>query len=181
MNFKELTLSGVYLIDLNPFKDNRGQFTRLFCKEELKKNGVFNEITQINFSHTNKKFSIRGLHFQYPPYAETKIIHCIKGKVLDVVVDIRHNSPTFLEHLCIELSDDKAQAILIPEGFAHGFQTLEDDSELIYFHTQNYNPEFEGGLHYNDPLLNIKWKEKPSDISEKDKNREKIDINYTGI
>lgn len=181
MTFKELSLPGVFQIELSPFNDDRGQFTRLFCKQELKSLGIDKDINQINLSHTNNKFSIRGLHFQYPPFAETKIIYCLKGKILDVVVDIRKNSPTFLQHLSIELSENISNALLIPEGFAHGFQTLENDTEIVYFHTQKYNSEFEGGLHYADPILKINWRNEPTDISDKDNKRQKIDINFTGI
>ena len=162
-------LDGVHLIRLNNHSDNRGSFSRLYCKEALK--GIISEreILQINHSITLKKGSVRGLHFQRPPHEEMKLIRCIKGRVHDVIVDLRQNSKTYLNHFSVELSAENNQMIVIPEGFAHGFQTLEDNCELIYLHTNLYTPASESGLNVSDPLLNIQWPLTFKNISERDK------------
>jgi len=175
-DFKDL-----YIIETKPFEDKRGSFARLFCQEELKQNNIDFEIKQINHSFTKTKGSIRGLHFQYPPYSESKIIKCIKGEILDIAVDIRYNSPTFLKYFSIKLSENNNKMILIPKGFAHGFQTLEDDCEIVYFVDEYYNLEFENGLRYNDEKLNIKWELEVSDISQKDMNHKLIDNDFIGV
>ena len=181
MKFKELKLKGAYILQLDSFIDPRGRFTRLFCKSEFSNMGHNKEILQINHSLTKKKGSIRGMHFQYPPYSEIKIIKCVKGSVFDVIVDIRTNSPTFLKWHGEILSSKNNKMIYIPEGFAHGFQTLEDDCELLYFHTAIYDPPSEKRIKYNDPLINVKWPLNITHISEKDKIANFLDKNFRGI
>ena len=171
MNFKELNLSGVYEIELAPKSDDRGFFERLYCREELNKMGLETEIAQINRSVNNFKGAFRGLHYQKPPFSEIKIVTCLKGAVIDFVVDLRKESATFLHWLEVKLSEENNKAIVIPQGFAHGFQTLQDSTELLYFHTQFYNPEYESGINYKDPFIKIKLPLEISEISEKDKTR----------
>lgn len=181
MIFHSTDINGVFIIDLEVFKDNRGGFARTFCQKEFKAIGFNEPFVQMNHSFNLHKGTLRGMHFQHPPHQETKLIRCIKGKVMDVIVDIRKESPTFLQHLKVELSSTNKRMVLIPEGCAHGFQTLEKNTELIYHHTAFYEPNVDGGLHYNDPLLNITWENSVSIISDKDKNHPLLDTNFRGI
>ncbi len=181
MNFIPTFIRGVYVVELNPFLDQRGSFVRNFCKNEFKEIGLNKEIVQINHSLTKNKGAFRGLHFQKPPYSEIKIIRCIKGSVYDVVVDIRKDSPTFLQHFAVNLNENEYKMIVIPEGCAHGFQSLEENCELIYLHTAFYEPDHEGGLNIDDPKLNIELPLPITEISERDKNHPLITENFKGI
>jgi|SRR5579871_607640 len=181
MNFVPTPVKDAFEIILSPLQDERGVFSRIFCQDEMKKIGISKNIVQINHSLNKKKGTIRGMHFQYPPHAETKIIRCIKGKVYDVLVDLRKGSDTFLKWHSIELSPDKYNMIVIPEGCAHGFQTLEEDSELLYFHTEFYMPKSEGAIRFDDPLLNIHWPLPAVNISAKDKNYPLLHPSFEGI
>jgi len=168
MKFNEIFLKGAYLIELTPFIDERGVFTRLFCEQELTAIGHYKKIVQINHSLNKQQGTVRGLHFQKSPHAEIKIVRCIHGRIWDVIVDIRKDSPTFLQWFGVELSLESYNAIYIPGGFAHGFQTLTDNAQLLYFHTEFYHPASEGGLRFNDPSLKIDWKQEVTDISTRD-------------
>lgn len=181
IQLSEISISGPRIIQVNPFIDERGFFGRLFCKKTFGEILGKRNIVQVNHSFTKNKGSVRGMHFQHPPHTETKIIKCLKGKILDILVDIRKCSPTFLQWYGIELSESNNKMILIPDGFAHGFQTLEDDTELLYFHTAYYNPEAEGGLKYDDPKIGINWRLKPVNLSNRDSNFENINKNFKGI
>lgn len=181
LNITKTELEGVFVIETDAFRDNRGIFARWFCSNELK--GILGDqqIVNVNFSRTTKKGSIRGMHFQYPPCTETKMVRCIRGRILDVAVDIRKDSPTFLKHFSVELSADKMRMLYIPKGFAHGFQSLEDDSEIMYLVTEYYSAENESGLNPLDERLGIKWPLPIADISEKDCNRKAIKVSFNGI
>lgn len=180
LNISQTPFKELYIITPNSFKDERGSFSRVFCQNELKE--IFNfDIKQINHSVTKDKGSFRGLHFQYEPNAEVKMIKCIKGSILDIVVDIRKNSPTFLKHFAIELSEQNQKMLYIPKGFAHGFQTLENNTELIYLHSNVYTPSNEGALNINDVRLEINLPLEISNISEKDKTHFYISHNFEGI
>ncbi|MBI2722711.1 MAG: dTDP-4-dehydrorhamnose 3,5-epimerase [Bacteroidetes bacterium] len=181
MKFTETILKGSYVIDLTPFYDNRGGFARTFCKKEFQQIGHAKEFVQLNQSYNTTKGTIRGMHYQVPPYSEIKLIRCIRGAVYDVIIDIRKNSPTFLQHISIELSAENKKMIYVPEGFLHGFQTLEDNSELVYHHTEYFNPEADAGMNYIDPAFNIKWPLQTTIISDKDKNNKLIDNTFKGI
>lgn len=181
MIFKETKLKGAYIIDLEPFQDDRGLFARTFCQKEFEQIGHEREFVQFNHSRTSYKGTIRGMHYQKPPHAEIKLIRCVRGSIYDVIVDIRQDSPTFLEFIGVELSDRNMRMIYVPEGFAHGFQTLEDDTELIYHHTAFYAPGQEGGLRYDDPQVGIEWPLTPTVISEKDQNQIFIPDSFAGI
>jgi dTDP-4-dehydrorhamnose 3,5-epimerase len=181
MKFIPQPLAGVYLVELRLLTDDRGGFARTFCKREFEQIGHKKEFVQLNQSWNTKKGTVRGMHYQVPPFSEIKLIRCIKGAVLDVVVDIRKDSPTFLQHLAVELSEDNKTMIYLPEGFAHGFQTLTDRAELIYHHTEYFTPEADAGLNFNDPLLKINWPLPVSVISEKDKTNKYIDPTFKGI
>ncbi|MDR2754396.1 MAG: dTDP-4-dehydrorhamnose 3,5-epimerase [Planctomycetaceae bacterium] len=169
MKFSELKLQGTYKIDLEPHGDERGWFARLFCANELKEIGLTKPIVNINLSYTQQKGTIRGLHFQYPPDCEIKIVKCIRGVIWDCMVDIRKDSPTFLQWDAIELSSANNKMIYIPEGFAHGFQTLTEDTELLYFVTAFYSPKNEDGLRFDDAQLHIDWQLKATVVSERDR------------
>lgn len=174
-------MNGVFIADTDYHSDSRGSFARLFCKNELSASLQGREIVQVNFSVTKSRGAIRGLHFQNPPYSEMKFIRCIKGRVWDVVVDLRKNSPTFMEWHAEELSQDNSRMIIIPEGCAHGFQTLEVECELLYLHTEYYAPNAEGGLAYDDPLLKISWPLPTTEISDRDKHHPKLSQKFSGI
>jgi dTDP-4-dehydrorhamnose 3,5-epimerase len=180
LNILHTSINGVFIIKPIKFEDERGSFSRLFCIKELEKISNI-EIKQINHSVSKYKGTVRGLHFQEEPYAEIKIIKCLKGSVFDVIVDIRKNSPTFLKTFSIKLTSKNQKMIYIPKGFAHGFQTLEDNVELLYFHSNVYTPKKEGALNIKDPLLNIKWPENITFTSEKDARHSFLNTNFKGI
>lgn len=181
MKFIETPLRGLYLIHHEILNDERGLFARTFCKEEFKKIGFEKEFVQFNHSFNLLEGTVRGMHFQNSPFSETKLIRCIQGKVFDVAVDIRKNSSTFLQYFGVELSAENMFSILIPEGFAHGFQTLVKDTSLIYHHTQFYTQNVDAGLRYDDIALGIKWQLPPTNVSPKDRTYKLIDNNFKGI
>jgi dTDP-4-dehydrorhamnose 3,5-epimerase len=181
MIFEELQLKGSYVISLNLLSDARGGFARTYCKKEFEQIGHKKEFVQMNHSFNTHKGTLRGMHFQKAPHQEIKLIRCIKGAVIDVIVDLRKDSPTFLKHVMVELSSENKKMIYVPENFAHGFQTLEDDSELIYHHTEFYTPSADAGICYNDPVLNIDWPLPPVMVSDKDKSYPLIDSTFKGF
>ena len=174
-------ISGLMIGSSQVRSDTRGSFARFFCAGALEGLLGTRRILQINHSYTVKEGVIRGLHFQYPPHAEMKLVRCLKGRVWDVAVDLRHNSPTFLQWHAEELTPTNTCMMIIPEGFAHGFQVLEAESELLYLHTAFYTPEAEGGLRYNDPLLGIVWPLPVTDTSLRDTSHPLIDSNFKGV
>lgn len=180
-NFIQTSIDGLYILDRTKIKDSRGFFFRVFSKSELETIGLKKDLVHINFSHTDVKYSTRGLHFQYPPYMETKIVTCLNGAVFDVAVDLRKNSPTFLKWFGTILSSENNRSLFIPEGFAHGFQVLSENSELIYLHTEKYVKESEGGLHVLDPAIGIGWPEEPIGLSNRDSSFGFLDNNFKGI
>lgn len=181
MKFEPTNIAGLFTVRLKKLEDDRGFFARTFCKKEFEQVGFDKEFVQFNHSYNKFKGTIRGMHFQYAPYGETKLIRCIQGAVYDVAVDLREGSPSFLQHFGIELTAENMTSILIPEGFAHGFQTLEDNTALIYHHTAFYTAGADGGIRYNDPALNIDWKLPAVQLSEKDNNYKLVDTNFKGI
>jgi dTDP-4-dehydrorhamnose 3,5-epimerase len=181
MIFTETPLKGAYLVKPEPYIDDRGLFARTFCKNEFAELNHKKEFVQFNHSRTLKKGTIRGMHYQFPPYTEIKLIRCIRGRVFDAIIDIRQGSATFLQHFAVELSELNMLSLYIPEGFAHGFQTLEDNTELIYHHTAYYVPGHEAGIRYNDPRIGIKWPLPVSEITEKDQTHLLIDKSFKGI
>ena len=163
-------IEGVFVFQRNPLKDNRGFFERLYCEQQLLEFGFDKSIVQINFSSTDEKGVVRGFHMQEQPQLESKIVACLKGKIFDVAVDMRENSPTYLQSHCEILDDENRKSLVVPDGCAHGFQTLSDHCELLYFHSTPYNASAERGVNALDKMLDIKW---PLDItkrSEKDQN-----------
>ena len=167
--FLKSKIEGLFTIERSLIEDDRGFFSRFFCEEEFTKLGFTQSVKQMNHTLTKKKGSIRGMHFQKPPYEEIKIVSCIKGKVFDVAVDIRKDSPTFLHWHGEELSADNRSSLYIPAGFAHGFQALTDNCELFYIHSEAYQPEAEAALNAFDPKINISWPISVSEMSIRDR------------
>ena len=181
MQFIETHLKDLYLIQLKILKDDRGFFARTFCKEQFSTIGFDKQFVQFNHSFNTLKGTIRGMHYQKQPFAETKLIRCVQGSLFDVAVDLRKDSPTYLQSFVAELSAGNMRCILIPEGFAHGFQTLEDNTAIIYHHTSYYKPNTEGGVRYDDTALNIRWPLPPVNISPKDLLYPLINQNFEAI
>lgn len=180
-DIKNTLLVGLKVIQREPVEDTRGFLCRFFCSKELEHAGFSKSIAQINHTRTHKIGAVRGLHFQYPPHSEIKIVSCLKGQVFDVAVDLRHGSPTFLQWHSQILSDKNFTSLLIPEGFAHGYQALSSDCELIYLHSGFYEPASVGALNVKDPKIGISWPIEITDISERDINHPMIDDTYGGI
>ena len=174
-------LEGLRVIQRQAIGDNRGFLSRLFCSKELADAGWTWPIRQINHTATAAQGTVRGMHFQLPPKAEAKLVSCIRGAVWDVVVDLRKGSPTFLQWHAEELSSANLRAMLIPPGFAHGFQTLEPDSELIYLHSEAYDPALERGLNPRDPSLAIPWPLDISNVSQRDLGHSMIAADFSGV
>ena len=168
MIFTETPLRGAFIVDLEPRGDQRGFFARGFCQREFEARGLNAVVAQGNISFNYRKGTVRGLHFQVPPAAETKFVRCTRGAILDVIVDLRPESPTYLQHVAVELTADNRRGLYVPERFAHGYQVLADDTETTYQVGEFYTPSAEGGLRYSDPRLAVAWPLPVTDISDKD-------------
>ena len=177
----DLPLEGLKLIAKKRIGDSRGFLSRLFCSEELAAVGWHKPIKNINHTHTSQRGTVRGMHYQKSPYEEMKLVTCIRGEIWDVVVDIREGSPTFLKWHAVTLSYENNLSLLIPEGFAHGFQSLTDDVELLYFHTELHNLEAEASLNAKDPFLGLDWPEVITKMSTRDTNTSMIEKSFKGI
>ena len=177
----DTSLQGLQVIQRKPIGDSRGYLERLFCRNDLAELLGNRTIVQINHTLTKKKGTVRGLHFQYPPHAETKFVTCLCGEVFDVAVDLRRGSPTFLHWHNEILSETNRKTLMIPEGFAHGFQTLSDDCELIYFHTAAFCTEAEGGINALDPALAVQWPLSVTERSTRDQQHPMITTAFQGI
>lgn len=181
MKITETNIPGVCVVETTVHRDERGAFARLFCRESLRDVIGDRQILQINHSRTRSPGAVRGLHFQHPPQAEMKFVRCVRGQVWDVVVDLRADSPTFLQWHAETLDGESLKMIVIPEGCAHGFQALEADSEMMYLHTATYQLAYEGGLLHNDPALGISWPLHVTEVSARDRSHPLIDRNLSGI
>lgn len=180
-DISETRLPGLRVLQRKPIGDSRGYFERLFCVDELVSLIQARQIVQINHTLTKHCGTVRGLHFQHPPHAELKFVSCLRGEVFDVAVDLRHDSPTFLQWHAEILSEDSHKTLVIPEGFAHGFQTLTDDCEMLYFHTAAYNAEAEDGLNALDPRLSVEWPLPVHGASSRDAAYPFIDDKFSGV
>lgn len=169
MRFTETDLQGAFVIDLERREDGRGYFARAFCQHEFADHGLEPVIAQANVAYNHRRGTLRGMHFQYPPAAETKLVRATRGSILDVMVDLRPESPTYLRHVAVELSADNGRALYIPRRFAHGYQVLEDATETSYMVGEFYAPELEGGLRSDDPALGISWPLPVGEMSDKDR------------
>jgi dTDP-4-dehydrorhamnose 3,5-epimerase len=181
MKFINTNFEGLWVIETESKSDGRGFLTRLFCKNEFDKINFHKEFVQENLTLTKAKGTFRGLHYQVPPHSEAKLVRCISGKVLDIVIDLRKNSKTFLKSYVLELDSSKLNMILIPEGFAHGFQTLTDNCTMLYLHSNFYNASFERGIRFDDRVINIELPLPVTDVSERDKNHPLIQKEFEGI
>ena len=168
MIFTETTLKGAYIIDLERREDSRGFFARAFCQREFEAHGLNPVIAQANLAYNERKGTLRGMHFQFPPAAETKVVRCVRGSIIDIIVDLRPESPTYLRHVSVELDEGNYRALYVPERFAHGYQALQDDTVTLYQVGEFYTPSVESGLSCYDPRLGLSWPLPPSAISEKD-------------
>ena len=168
MIFSETELKGAYIVDLERREDSRGFFARAFCQREFREHGLKPSIAQSNVAFNLQRGTIRGMHFQYPPAAETKLVRCTRGGILDLIVDLRPESPSFLRYITVELTEENCRSLYVPERFAHGYQVLADNTETSYQVGEFYTPGSEGGLLYNDPRLALPWPLPISRISEKD-------------
>ncbi len=169
MIFTETKLKGAFIIDVERRLDERGFFARVFCQEEFAVFGLKNSIAQASVAHNLRRGTVRGMHFQFPPAAETKFVRCTRGAILDIIVDLRPDSSTYLEHVAVELSEENMRGLYVPERFAHGYQVLLDGTDASYQIGEFYAPELQGGLRYDDPDLCLKWPRPVSVVSEKDR------------
>ena len=181
MKFTEFPLKGAYVVEPEPFEDQRGMFSRIFCENEFKEIYHSKKLVQINHSLTNRTGTVRGMHYQSQPMTEIKMVKCLGGSVYDVIIDLRKGSDTFMKWHGETLSSENRRMIYIPEGFAHGFQTLEPNCELLYFHTECYSSDYEEAVRFDDPRIGIKWPLNATEISEKDKNHPLLAGNFEGI
>jgi len=169
MLFSETGLAGAFIVDLERREDERGFFAREFCQEEFKAHGLKPVVVQANLAFNAKAGTLRGMHFQYPPAAESKLVRCVRGAILDIIVDLRPESPTYIQHIAVELNEDNWRALYVPERFAHGYQALKDNTVTSYHVGEVYTPSAEGGLLHDDPALGLEWPMPVSVISEKDR------------
>ncbi len=171
MVFKETRLKGAFIIELEKIVDGRGFFSRVWCQKEFQAHGLNPNVVQCNLSFNTSKGTLRGMHYQIAPHEEAKIVRCIRGKVYDVIIDLRPKSPTYLQWIGVELSSENRKMLYVPENFAHGYLTLDDNAELFYQVSHFYSPESESGIRWNDRTVNIKWPQTNGlIITDKDKN-----------
>ena len=175
MIFNSTPLTGAYLIDLEKRGDERGFFARAFCAQEFSAQNLVSQFVQVNNSLSAERGTLRGMHYQLQPRAETKIVRCVRGALYDLILDLRADSPTFGQSFGAELTADNRRMMYVPKGFAHGFLTLAEDTEAFYFVDEFYSPELERGVRYNDPKFDLRWPEPPKVISDKDKNHRDFD------
>ena len=175
MIFTETRLKGAYVIDIKPLTDSRGFFARAFCQNEFKEHGLKPVIAQANVAFNHRRGTLRGMHFQFPPVAETKYVRCTRGAILDIIVDLRPESPTYLQHVAVELTEDNNRGLYVPERFAHGYQVLRDKTETSYQVGEFYAPGAESGLLFSDPRLGLEWPLSVSVMSDKDKEWQPLD------
>jgi len=175
MLFAETRLKGAFIVDIDRREDDRGFFGRVFCQKEFEDLGLETNMVQANAGGSIRRGTLRGMHFQYPPAIEAKLVRCMSGAVLDVIVDLRPESPSYLQHVAVELSSDSLRALYVPGRFAHGYQTLQDDTTILYHASALYAPSAESGLRYDDPQLAIVWPLPVSAISRKDRDFQLLD------
>jgi dTDP-4-dehydrorhamnose 3,5-epimerase len=169
LTFRETEIGGVVVVEPEPVPDERGSFSRIYCRGEFAGQGIDFAPVQASVSSNRRRGTLRGLHFQAPPHAEAKLVLCVRGSAFDVAADVRPASPTYRRWTCVELSAPSRRAVYVPPGCAHGFQTLEDDTELLYLISELYDPESQAGVRWDDPALAIEWPLEPSSISERDR------------
>ena len=170
MKFTNQKINGVYIIEPEPYEDERGMLRRHFCQSEFAKHDLLTDIKQTNISENKKKYTLRGFHYQYYPKGENKVISCVKGHIYDIVVDLRKKSKTYLKWQSFNISDENRISLYVPKGCANAFLTLEDNTRILYYHSEYYSSDSEGGIRFNDPLFKFSWPTEPKIISNKDFN-----------
>jgi dTDP-4-dehydrorhamnose 3,5-epimerase len=175
MKYVETELKGAYIVEPDRLEDERGFFARTWCRKEFEQHGLNSNLAQCSISFNRNKGTLRGMHFQAFPYEEAKLVRCTKGAIYDVIIDLRSDSETFMQWIAVELTAENRKMIYIPEGFAHGFQTLENDTEVFYQMSEFFAPEYARGVRWNDPMFSIEWPDDIRIISEKDKNLKDFD------
>jgi len=170
VQFIETKLPGAFLIELERKEDDRGFFARAFCRNEMAARGLVGELVQCNVAFTHRRGTVRGLHYQVAPAAESKVVRCIRGAIFDVIVDLRPDSSSYLQHLGVELTADDRRQLYVPEGFGHGYQALSDNAEILYFVSAFHSPQSERGIRYDDPAFRIPWPAPVTLVSLKDQN-----------
>jgi dTDP-4-dehydrorhamnose 3,5-epimerase len=178
MEFIETPLPGSYVIDITRFGDDRGFFARAFCEHEFREHGLVTDFVQVNNSLSRVKHTLRGMHYQLSPRAETKLVRCIRGVMYDIILDLRPESPTFGRHFGAELTAENRRMMYVPKGFAHGFITMVDETEALYFVDEFYTPRLERGIRWDESRFNLEWPARPSIVSEKDQSHPKFDESY---
>jgi dTDP-4-dehydrorhamnose 3,5-epimerase len=168
MIFRETTLKGAFVIEIEKFEDKRGFFARAWCQKEVEANGLVSRVVQTNISFNKKRGTLRGMHYQVAPYEQVKLVRCTRGVIYDVIIDLRPDSPTFRKWTGVELTAENYTMLYVPENFAHGFQTLEYNTEATYQVSQFYSPQSERGVRYDDPVFQVEWPLPVEVISEKD-------------
>lgn len=168
MLFTQTKLAGAFILEVKKIEDERGFFGRSWCKRELEEHGLNADVAQANVSYNKVKGTLRGMHFQKAPYQETKLVRCTRGAIYDVIIDLRPHSPTYKQWIGVELTEDNYRMLFVPEDFAHGFITLQDNTEVTYQVTQYYTPGAEGGIRWNDSAFGIEWPIEPTMVSAKD-------------
>ena len=176
MRIVELPMDGVFLLEMEPHEDERGSFARCFCSSTLMRLGIGTRIAQANLSRSSSRHTLRGLHYQHAPFEETKIVQCVAGRIYDVVLDLRPSSPTFSTWFAAEISADNGRIMVVPEGCAHGFMTLEDDSVVHYLVSAAYSPLHEDGVRHDDPAFAIRWPAEPACMSPRDRAHPLFDL-----
>jgi dTDP-4-dehydrorhamnose 3,5-epimerase len=177
MLFKETALKGAYLIEIQPLEDERGYFARSWCQREFEEHGLNSRLVQCDISYNRKKGTLRGIHYQAPPFQEAKLVSCLRGSIYDVIIDLRPESKTFMQHLALTLTSAAHNMLYVPEGFAHGFMTLADDTEVFYQMSEFYSPDHARGVRWNDPAFAVDWPQSVSVISERDANYPDFAVN----
>jgi dTDP-4-dehydrorhamnose 3,5-epimerase len=169
MIFKETRLQGAYVIEFEPIEDERGSFGRAFCRNEYEKHGLNPRVAQCNISFNKAKHTLRGMHYQTKPHEEARLVRCTRGRIYDVILDLRPDSPSFKQWFAVELTAENRTMLYVPEGFAHGFQTLEDETEIFYQMSESYAPRHARGVRWNDPAFGIQWPAREPILSERDR------------
>ena len=176
MIFTETKLKGAFVIEIEPHQDERGFFARSWCADEFKKHGLNSQLVQCNISFNKKRGTLRGMHYQVAPFAEAKLVRCTRGAIYDVIIDLRPNSPTFRQWMAVELTAENRTALYVPEDFAHGFQTLMDNTEVFYQMSEFYHPECARGVRWDDPAFGIEWPSSQRIMSRRDNEDENISV-----
>lgn len=176
MKFTETPIKGAWLIELDQRQDDRGFFARTFCAREFEKHGIVPAVAQCNLSYNHKKGTLRGMHYQLPPAVEPKLVRCTRGAIRDVIIDMRPDSPTYLQHFGVDLTEENRRALYVPDLCAHGYQALTDHAEVVYQVGEFYSPGYERGIRYDDPAIGLKWPLPVTVISEKDASWPLLDL-----